>query len=121
MASFNPLRQAYLADPYPYLARLREAEPVHYSPDLQGWVMTRFADCERILKDDEAFSSDPGRAAGGLGESVRMSRGCAALGEAPILANTDPPEHTLLRAVLSRAFAAREYSGPAREGRPGGR
>jgi cytochrome P450 len=77
---------------------------------MQGWVITRYADCERIFKDDEAFSSDPGRAAGGLGESVRMSRGCAALGGAPILANTDPPEHTRLRAVLSRAFAAREMA-----------
>jgi cytochrome P450 len=107
VGKFHPLQPAYLADPYPYLARLRETEPVLYSPDLQGYVLTRYRDCAAVLRDDVHFSSDPGLESGGLGESVRKARACAPLGETAILANSDGPVHMRLRAVLAEAFRAR--------------
>lgn len=73
MGKFHPFQQAYRADPYPYLARLRETDPIHYSPDLQGYILTRYRDCAGVLRDDAHFSSDPGLESGGLGESVRRA------------------------------------------------
>ncbi len=105
MGSFHPLSASYLADPYPYLARLRASEPVLYSADMQGWVLSRYRDCERVLSEPDTFSADPMEQGGGFGESVRNARACAALGDAPILANTDPPEHGRLRAPVLGAFA----------------
>jgi cytochrome P450 len=55
-ASFDPLGTHY-DDPYPLYAQARRDEPVFYSPRLDAWVVTRFADVDAILKDPETFSS----------------------------------------------------------------
>lgn len=107
MPQFNPFRPAYQADPYPFLHRLREQDPVHRSPDLGAWVVTRYADALAILQDDQNFSSDPAKPASPLGEQVRATRHAAPLGHAPLLGNSDPPEHDRLRAVVNRAFTPR--------------
>ncbi len=104
VAFFNPFRPAYAEDPYPVLARLRDQEPVHWSPDMGGWVLTRYDDCLKVLQDDERFSSDPASASGAYGEAIRARRAMVPLGEAPILGNSDPPDHTRLRTIVNRAF-----------------
>ncbi|SHN12423.1 cytochrome P450 [Cryptosporangium aurantiacum] len=55
-ASFDPLG-AHYDDPYGFYARARRDEPVFYSPRLDAWVVTRFADVDAVLKDPTAFSS----------------------------------------------------------------
>ena len=85
---FNLTRPGDIEDPYPALAALRRQEPVHRSPDLGAWVVTSYEHCERLVRDDETFSSDPAHATGGLGESVRAVRDQVPLGTAPILGNT---------------------------------
>lgn len=107
MAVFNPLRPAYSEDPYPILARLREQEPVHWSPDLGAWVITSYADCHRALSDDDHFSSNPIHATNELGRSVADMRARTPLGAAPIMGNSDAPEHTRLRAIVNQAFTPR--------------
>lgn len=111
MAQFNPFRPAYQDDPYPFLARLREEDPVHRSRDLGSWVVTRCADVMAVLQDDEGFSSDPVRSGGALGEQVRVLRNVAALGNVPLLGNSDPPTHTRLRAIVNRGFTPRMVDG----------
>jgi cytochrome P450 len=104
MAVFNPFRPAYMEDPYPVLARLRSEEPVHWSADLDAWVVTSYAECHRALSDDEHFSSNPVHASNELGRSVAATRASAPLGAAAIMGNSDPPEHTRLRAIVNRGF-----------------
>ncbi len=107
MPSYQPNTPAYQQDPYPALARLRAEAPVYRSPELGAWVLTSYEACDRALRDDEAFSSNPLHASGGLGESIAATRAQVPLGEAPILGNSDPPEHTRLRAIVNRAFTPR--------------
>lgn len=107
VALFNPFRPAYIENPYPVLARLRSSEPVHWSPDFGAWVVTTYADCLRILQDDEAFSSDPANASGDFGARVRLRRSEVPLGQAPIMGNSDSPVHQRLRTVVNRAFTPR--------------
>lgn len=104
---FNPFRPGYFEDPYPTLDRLRSTEPVHWSADLGAWVVTSYADCLRILQDDDSFSSDPARAGGEFGESIARRRAEVPLGGAPIMGNSDPPEHNRLRAIVNKAFTPR--------------
>ncbi len=107
MAFFDPSRPSYGQDPYPALANLRRAEPVHWSAQLNAWVVTSYAECARLLSDDDAFSSDPVHDSGELGRMVRARRARAPLGMAPILGNSDAPDHTRLKAIVNRAFTPR--------------
>ncbi len=113
MAYFNPFRPAYLRNPYPALERLRRQDPVHRSPQLDAWVLTAYADCDRVIHDDQAFSSDPAHASSRLGEAVRTTRASVPFGDVPILGNSDPPDHTRLRAIVNRAFTPRTVAGLA--------
>ena len=107
MAVFNPFLPSYLESPYGAYAALRAEEPVHYSAALQAWVLTRYADCAAVLRDHEAFSSNPLHARGQLAEALREQRRGFPLGETPTVLNSDPPAHGRLRGLVNRAFAPR--------------
>jgi cytochrome P450 len=107
VAFYNPFRPSYIENPYPALAQLRASEPVFRSPDLNAWVVTAYAECLQALQDDQSFSSDPVHASGGLGASVAKNRAETPMGAVPILGNSDPPDHTRLRAIVNRAFTPR--------------
>ncbi len=107
MAYFNPFRPSYLRDPYPSLARLSEDDPVHYSKQMQAWVVTRYADCVEVLRDQEHYSSNPRSAGGRMAGMVEKARSRSPLGETPLIVHSDPPVHTRLRSIVNRAFTPR--------------
>lgn len=107
MAYFNPFRPSYLRDPYPALARLREEDPIHYSKQMEAWVVTRYADCVEVLRDVEHYSSNPRSASGRMAAMVEEARGRSPLGDTPLIVHSDPPVHTRLRAIVNRAFTPR--------------
>ncbi|MBN9494145.1 cytochrome P450 [bacterium] len=107
MPFFDPTRPAYREDPYPSLARLRREEPVHFSRQLQAWVLTSYEHCARVLQDDGTFSSEIDVATGSAGKAFAERRRAAPLGDVAVLSNSDPPAHTRLRSVVSRAFTPR--------------
>jgi cytochrome P450 len=55
---FTPLDPKMLADPYSVYAELRRTDPVHWHEQLAAYVITRHADCQRILVDPSTFASD---------------------------------------------------------------
>lgn len=93
---------AHHADPYPLFAWLRTHEPVHWSPRLRMWVLTRYDDVLQVVQDTARFSVDRFRKGPGGGQSLE------AVGQ--ILRDwavyRDPPDHARLRRALGRAFAA---------------
>jgi cytochrome P450 len=95
---------AVLADPYPVLAGLREASPFPAAVRGEGEaggalvVVGRHADCSRILRDPRA-SSERNRSLLAPPE-VREQR-------PPSFLSLDPPDHTRLRRLVSKAFAPR--------------
>ena len=48
---FDPRRPEVMTDPYPIFSKLRETNPVYWSPILKGWVLTRYADVRAALHD----------------------------------------------------------------------
>ncbi len=54
---FRPDAPEFLRDPFPVFRRLRAEDPVHWSPRLKAWVLTRYDDCRAVLLDRE-MSSD---------------------------------------------------------------
>jgi cytochrome P450 len=106
--TFNPLDKRYFSNPYPLYRRLRERDPVHRSWIFGGWVATRYEDVLSVLHDGR-FSSDERNASGFEKEVERMKK--AGLwneeGVATSLLRSDPPDHTRLRKLVSKAFTPR--------------
>ncbi|MHB8578149.1 MAG: cytochrome P450 [Dehalococcoidia bacterium] len=103
-ASFNPLSASLRANPYPSYRRLRTKDPVHWSELLKGWVLTRHADVSFVLRDPR-FSTDQSNAAANavnLDEAGPYQRWFS-----QSLLAIDPPDHTRLRSLVSKAFAPR--------------
>src|SRR5260370_30266745 len=59
--TYNPLTASVYLNPYPKYAGLRPKDPVHWSPLMDAWVVTRYADADTILRDYKRFSNDPRR------------------------------------------------------------
>ena len=97
---FNPFLPEFHADPYPFYRRLREAAPVYQTP-MGFWVLTRYDDCVAVLRDArfgrEEFQQMLAAVYGGE-ESDRLPRS---------MLFRDPPDHTRLRGLVSKAFTPR--------------
>jgi cytochrome P450 len=89
-------------DPHPHYHRLRSTTPIWWVPESDVFVFTRWADCERILRDP-TMSSDPSTR---RLEVPFLDFGTG--GERPrTLLLMDPPDHTRLRKLVSKAFTPR--------------
>jgi cytochrome P450 len=98
--SFDPFSPEAIADPYPLYARFRREDPVHWSEKLHSWVLFRHDDVSAFFRDDERLSSDRSKA-------PRFA-GAATAGGAEIrTVATDPPEHTVVRAILNASLTPR--------------
>ena len=97
--AYNPLSARMAEDPYPVYAALRARDPVHRSRLLNGWVFTRHADVHAILRDQRRFGNDP--RTGTL--SPRQLAMLPPPDELTMLL-LDPPDHTRLRALVSKVF-----------------
>jgi cytochrome P450 len=90
----------HYADPHPIYRRMRTEAPIWHSPD-DAWLLTRYADCEAILRDTR-WSSNPAHRAGGPSEEFNAREGIAAGGS--VLLFMDPPDHTRIRNLVNRSF-----------------
>jgi pimeloyl-[acyl-carrier protein] synthase len=97
--SFNPMDPAFIADPYPTYHRLRAEDPVHLSP-LGFWVLTRYDDVLAVLRD-------PRFAKEAIASFVAARFGISPPGIGLSMLDRDPPDHTRLRGLVSKAFTPR--------------
>ncbi|MEY2996483.1 MAG: cytochrome, partial [Actinomycetota bacterium] len=101
---FDPSNPAFRADPYPFYDELRQHDPVHRTP-FDTIVLTRYEDVAWTLRsndfsrDVEANGNEPTDELGMAKRARRRSR----TGSKSIL-NLDPPDHTRLRRLVSKAF-----------------
>ena len=97
----------FAADPYPAYAWLREHAPVHRTvlpSGVEAWLVTRYGDARQALADAR-LSKNPGhhgRSSGRTG--IPGERGADLMTH---LLNIDPPDHTRLRRLVSKAFTPR--------------
>lgn len=100
----DPGDPSYRANPYPLLARLRDEDPVHWSPALKGWVVTRYADVQHVMRasDMSADRITPFYASLPSDTKARVESLVRYLGK--WLVFRDPPDHTRIRTLIARAF-----------------
>jgi cytochrome P450 len=97
---FNPLDPALRRDPFPTYARARSEAPalVHSGLPIRLVSVFRYEDCQAILRDAQTWSSEfplINQLPGQEGPPRRSMLG------------TDPPEHTRLRSLVTKAFTPR--------------
>jgi cytochrome P450 len=106
---FDPFAAGFTDDPYPEYERLRAAAPVHESP-LGFWVLSTYDDVTALLRSGSSVDESK-LGPGGFrdlnealygGERYRMS-GLSML-------DKDPPDHTRLRKLVSKAFTPRSVA-----------
>ncbi|SDI19909.1 cytochrome P450 family protein [Nonomuraea jiangxiensis] len=101
-----------LTDPHAAYDRLRGAGPVHRIPGPDGspaWLVTRHDDVRRLLADPR-LSLDKRNSGAGNYRGFALPPALDAN-----LLNMDPPDHTRLRRLVTKAFTARrteELRGP---------
>ena len=96
-----------IANPYPYLAQLRETDPVHWNELHETWVITRYDDFLWVTRQPELFSSEvarrspppPGDAADReLHEQTRDV-------QSNQMSQRDRDEHMVMRKVVNAFFS----------------
>lgn len=99
---FNPLQPGWIDDPYPLYRELLEQNPVHYS-SAGAWIITRYQDVRTWIADRRLSSRPSSASSYGVGFQQASSQARMRRSLLPFL---DPPEHTLLRALIRQAFNA---------------
>jgi pimeloyl-[acyl-carrier protein] synthase len=102
--SLNLLDPALARDPYPFFNRLRDKAPIHYSMAMRLWWVTPFEYVQEILRD-KRFGADVRK----FPEQVKkilphLDEERRERFEHPSMLNSDPPNHTRLRRLVSQGF-----------------
>lgn len=120
----------YAGDYHATFAALRRADPFHWQPETEMWLITRHADIRQIASDTRRFSNNYGvtvgshaiaRAIAGSGEDPARSwrlaevrreigRRSSAAPDVDNLQSLDPPAHAALRKALAGSFTPRVIS-----------
>jgi cytochrome P450 len=92
---FDPLDEAFIRDPHPVFADLRQRCPLSRTEQLGGfWMLTRYDDVVRVTTDTRTFVSGVQNSIPKLPDTGRRG---------PL--HFDPPEHTAYRRALNPAFS----------------
>ncbi|WP_405592671.1 cytochrome P450 [Streptomyces sp. NBC_01190] len=103
----------FATDPYPAYAWLREYAPVRWTElpsGVEAWLVTRYVDAREALADgrlskNPVHHAEESRARGRTG--IPGERGADLMTH---LLNLDPPDHTRLRRLVSKAFTPRRVA-----------
>ncbi len=106
---YDPSSPSFVADPYPAFAELRREAPAFFDEPTGQWVITRHADVNGLLRDRR------------LGRSYLQVASHEEFGRPPEpeflapfwdlqragMLDVEPPDHTRLRRLVSKAFTPR--------------
>lgn len=102
------MRPEIRANPYPFYAQMRAQAPVHWDETMGFWVLTRYADVAFAF-GDARFSRAQGLKQGfkRLPESDQQVAEPVYDAFSKMMTYADPPYHTRLRGLVSKAFTPR--------------
>ena len=112
-ARFAPSDPQFVADPYPAYAALRAGPGVSYDSATDHWLVPRYADVDALLRDRRL-----GRSYLHVATHEQMGRPPDPAAQEPFwrviragMLDVEPPDHTRLRRLVSRAFTTRTVDG----------
>ncbi|MEV0618301.1 cytochrome P450 [Nonomuraea sp. NPDC050404] len=98
---WDPFDETMALDPYPLWRRMRDERPVYRNDKLGFYALSRYADVEAAYRDPRTYSSAYGTVLE-IMTAEPMSSG--------MMLFMDPPAHTTLRTLVSRAFTPRRIA-----------
>jgi cytochrome P450 len=106
LAAFAPASLDFISNPYPVLAELRAAGRIFWHEPTNLWLVTRHADVDALLRDRRFGRTYLHRAT-----HAEMGRAPEPEYQSPFwkvvrdgMLDREPPDHTRLRSLVSRAF-----------------
>ena len=90
--SYDLTASAFIEDPYRTYEQLRRKDPVHRMRLIEAWALTRYEDVQDVLIDHKRFTN--------------AERNYDYMQYRTFL-DLDPPDHTRLRGLVSKAFTPR--------------
>lgn len=99
---YNPLSPEAQENPFPYYTYLRREHPVMWLEPLRAWAISRYQDVDFAIRNPQLFSS---------AKWITQSLGdLKPVPEVPWMIELDPPNHSRLRKLVSKAFTPRTVS-----------
>ena len=102
-SDIDPFDPAIREDPYETWAGWRQAAPAVRLEQYDVWAISRYEDVHSILRDHETYSSAPAPALEPQRPDLELARNT--------VLGSDPPRHSMLRAVLSAELSPRALRG----------
>ncbi len=96
---FDPLSPEFRRNPYPYYDMLRANSPIYFWEEWCVYFLTRWADCNALLRDSRLGHGVPG-------EPPALQQDLYAM-QSNWMLFKDPPDHTRLRGSAQRTFTPR--------------
>ena len=87
LSELDPAIESQIA----WFHHMQKTQPIRYRPEYNLWELFLYTDIQQILLDSATFS---------IGSALPEGFPC-------VLAKSDPPEHRLLRSLVSKAFTPR--------------
>ncbi|MFH8684067.1 cytochrome P450 [Streptomyces lydicus] len=103
----------FAADPYPAYAWLRTHAPVHRTAlpsGVEAWLVTRYTDARQALADARLSKNPVHHSESAHGKGKVGIPGERSANLMTHLLNIDPPDHTRLRRLVSKAFTPRRVA-----------
>ncbi len=100
---YDPYDYDIDADPHPVWKRMRDEAPLYRNDRYDFFALSRFADVHDASVDVETFSSAKGTV-------LELMDHGQEIYPFPMMIFRDPPEHTQLRKLVSRAFSPRRIA-----------
>jgi cytochrome P450 len=97
---WDPYDTAIDDDPYPIWKQLRDHQPVYRNDDMDFWALSRGHDVERAHRNPVTYSSANGTVLERMGPDFGSS----------MMIFLDPPDHTRMRSLVSRALTPRRVA-----------
>ena len=104
LSLYQLLDPEVLADPYPLYRRLREEDPVHWDPFLHSWVVTRYPDVIKVLREFTASRTPSPEQLSAMGLETLNPVAAVMVKQMLFL---DGRAHTRLRRLAAMAFTRR--------------
>jgi cytochrome P450 len=99
---FDPFARELISSPYPQYERLRSTEPIHWSPPLRSWVLTRMEDIRAVLDDTRFVAVETSKVLSDLASRSGRDYDAIICALKAVLFFKDGPAHRKDRRTISR-------------------